>query len=618
VTDQKAILSALQRIESGEISPEEATELLLADHGTESLESIVKRLGTPPDDIVGKWCDQIRLIAIAHEAESNQPLPEIDIAQWAIDTGGKLLWQGRRFKVSDDAPPASQTSLDRIQSFRNRWIPDQPAGDDQPDPTDAAPQRPRFSTTARNFSIAGITLCIVLAGLVLFRASRLSPTSVAEQQGTQSGSRDPVTTIPANSNLDGPTTDQVPTKATDSASADDLIILETFESTSELDADGLENELSMSLDGLLPPIDGLASEEASEPSADNDSATQEKPTDSDQPTDSNLADAPLDDDEPAPKESPQQTRQSTVMAVPLGEIGNVDSIVSLSEHPLRGLSIDFPYDVSLEIKGEEPSWTVRDTRKDVSIAVIRSDASGTKLSWTETAKQSPNASALAHGKISDDGGGTIFLRPTIESDPWQFRFDRPDVMPTWNLEHLIPPRVSRLDVDFDLPDGIEFGWIEPVESSSLRRTHALAVITQEGEEDISLGVRLDIRCNRKLSCRIRFAARLDPLMNWQKVSTPLLEKFSSQLTDRANAVSNESTRLANVYSLLNRPASRRLIRAKQNRNKKLAEQVLTAAERLFILQTLIATLESQATISFRVWVDWPDTEQEILSAGRSL
>jgi len=190
-------------------------------------------------------------------------------------------------------------------------------------------------------------------------------------------------------------------------------------------------------------------------------------------------------------------------------------------------------------------------------------------------------------------------------------------MPTWNLGDPIPPQVARLAIDFDLPDDIEFGWVEPVEPSELRRTRALAVITPEGNEDISLGVRFDIRCNRKLSCRIRFAARLDPSMNWQRVSTPSLERFSDQLTNHENAVSKETTRLANVYSMLNRKSSRRLIRAKQKHNKKLAKQVATAAQRVAQLQTLIAALETEGTIGFRVWVEWPDTEQEILSAGQS-
>lgn len=651
MTDREAILSALQRVQSGEISPEEATEqLLVADH-VESLESIIGRLGRPPEDVIVQWCDQLRSIACLHESESEQPLPEIELDQWTIDSDGKLLWRGRRYQVSGEDAQASQTSLDRIQSFQSRWVADQTVDPDQPtvDPnvvsqansdvpnisaadsdeqTAVARAKPIPVRSRRNTigALASVTLFLIASAFVLFQASRSEPTSLVQQQETTTESRNRVTESPANSDPNRPSTEQVGTDPDDLIETDPSIALETFELTPGLEADSLASELSVTLDGLLPPIDGLDSPEPTEPPTDTDSASPAQSADSDPAaTDDStstgkmpgLADAQLDDDQPAPEESPQETQESTVMAVRLAEVGDVDKVISLADRPLNGLKIDFPIDLPLEIKGEKPSWTIEDTRSNVSLAAIHSSPDGTELSWSERAKQSPNVSALAHGRITDNSGSTIFLRPTIESDRWQFRFDRPDVMPTWNLGDPIPPQVARLAIDFDLPDDIEFGWVEPVEPSELRRTRALAVITPEGNEDISLGVRFDIRCNRKLSCRIRFAARLDPSMNWQRVSTPSLERFSDQLTNHENAVSNESTRLANVYSMLNRKSSRRLIRAKQKHNKQLAEQVATAAQRVAQLQTLIAALETEGTIGFRVWVEWPDTEQEILSVSRT-
>jgi len=593
VTDREAILSALKRVQSGEISPEEATELLLATDHVESLQSITQRLGRPPDDIINQWCHQLRWIAGVHQAESSQPLPEIELDQWAIDSGGKLLWQGRRYPVSGDAARASPTSLDRVQRFRNRWIAEQRTSLTQAKPD---PLRSRRNITG-TLGIAVITLGLIAITFVLFRTSGPEPTSLVQHQETTPESLNRVSQTEANSDPNRPSTERVDTDSRDRIETDRSIALETFESNSDLETDSPASELSITLDGLLPPIDGLDSPEPTEPST--------------------VADPKLDDAPPAPEESPQQTRESTVMAVQLGEIGDIDAVISLADRPLKGLKIGFPIDLPLEIKGKEPSWTIEDTQTNVSLAAIGSSPDGTELSWSESAKQSPNVSALAHGRITDLGGSTIFLRPTIESEPWQFQFDRSDVMPTWNLGHPILARVTRLAIDFDLPDDIEFGWIEPVEPSELRRTRALAVITPEGDEHISLGVRFDIRCTRKLSCRIRFAARLDPSMNWQIVSTPSLERFSDQLTNHANLVSKEATRLAKVYSVLNRTSSRRLIRAKQKHNKNLAEQVTTAAQRVAKLQTLIAALESEAAIGFRVWVEWPDTEQEILSAGRS-
>ena len=113
---------------------------------------------------------------------------------------------------------------------------------------------------------------------------------------------------------------------------------------------------------------------------------------------------------------------------------------------------------------------------------------------------------------------------------------------------------------------------------------------------------------------MRFAARLDPSMSWQIVSTPLLAQFSDQLSERSVAISNEGDRLAKVYRALSRKEPKRYIRNKQDHVKDLAKQVETAAKRVAQLQTLMARLESQATIGFRVWVEWPDTEQNLLVA----
>jgi hypothetical protein len=170
-------------------------------------------------------------------------------------------------------------------------------------------------------------------------------------------------------------------------------------------------------------------------------------------------------------------------------------------------------------------------------------------------------------------------------------------------------------VQFHLPEDIEFGWVDPIDPGELRRTRATAVINTAGDEEVSLAIRFDIRCTRKLACRMRFAARLDPSMSWQIVSTPLLAQFSNQLTQRSTAISKEGERLAKVYRSLDRRAAKRFIRNKQDHVKDLAAQAETAAQRVAKLQTLLARLESQATIGFRVWVEWPDTEQTLLSAN---
>ena len=185
-------------------------------------------------------------------------------------------------------------------------------------------------------------------------------------------------------------------------------------------------------------------------------------------------------------------------------------------------------------------------------------------------------------------------------------------MPSWDLRHPIPPRVTRFSIDFDLPDEIEAGWIESMEPDSLRRSHGLAMLTLQDDDAVSLGIRFDIRCSRKLSCRLRFAGRLDASMPWQVVSVPRLEQYASQLTQQAIVVSNEAQRLDAVYEIAG-SSGRRILRIKQKRNDALAEIIRVTSKRVAQLQTLMAMLEAGGTLSVRVWVEWPDTTQTLFT-----
>jgi hypothetical protein len=414
--------------------------------------------------------------------------------------------------------------------------------------------------------------------------------------------------------------------------------LETLESMTEAELSALEEEIEtsnpLSLEALMPAAASFApnasfSAASSSPDSSGDTEANsanaaDKVGEAGQ-TDGLIMDEPasgsasveevLGDDDHAPAESPQQTRDSTVMAIQLSPVDD-PTATKLADSPMGGLKLDFPFDVPLQIQGQQSPWEIRDTRKEMAIAVISNGPEGIELKWSDDADQSASVSALVHGRITDRSGDTVFLRPLIEADPWPIRVEKPDVMPTWDLRQPIPPRVARLSIDFDLPDDIEAGWIEPIEPESLRRARGLAVLTPKDGESVSLGIRFDIRCSRKLSCRVRYAGRLDASMPWQVVSVPLLEQFANQLTQQAILVSKEATRLDSVYEIAG-SSGRRILRVKQNRNDALAETIRTASQRVAELQTLIATIETAAVLQVRVWVEWPDTEQTLLTTDPS-
>ena len=129
IPNRPQIQEALRRVGDGELSPAEATQILLQaelqsecssqTRAAESLASILDRLGAPPRDVVDSLCQQLTGIAALHEQETGQSLPPIGLAQWAITADGELTWQGRPFAIEHSpARPQMQASLDHIHSFR--------------------------------------------------------------------------------------------------------------------------------------------------------------------------------------------------------------------------------------------------------------------------------------------------------------------------------------------------------------------------------------------------------------------------------------------------------------------------------------------------------------------
>jgi hypothetical protein len=76
-------------------------------------------------------------------------------------------------------------------------------------------------------------------------------------------------------------------------------------------------------------------------------------------------------------------------------------------------------------------------------------------------------------------------------------------------------------------------------------------------------------------------------------------------------VSNEKTRLSRVYELAG-SSGRRILRVKQSRNDDRADMIRETSERVAQLQGLLASLAVEGFLRANVWVEWPDTRQELL------
>ncbi|MDA8745383.1 hypothetical protein N9N28_12175 [Rubripirellula amarantea] len=708
--DRQTIEETLQRIQAGEISLEQASSLLLNEQSakslapqsdsvptnalhetqlSESLESLLDRLGSPPPDIADAWRDQYRELLTSFGLVA----PRVSLADLGFSESGQLHWlREPAATATSDELTIEQAVATFEQSIRGASF-EQPGEipiEDNARLNDVTPRSVNFnegvdtkhdrkkddgrvtlngekpqSTRLQNaFIAAGLAGCIGAVGWILFAQSGgevvevsdhgplppSNPFSVASgNAGVLSSSESSFPSTSPNGGGQNQSRNQYQgfggelDLAIESFDANEL---ETLESISDAEFKDMETaareESSFSLDQFMPmlpddasdgtdpqAIDPLATDPQQEhvPKASTLDSSSEMSQDSDSdlsidvPTSLNLSGDNDESELSEPEELPQKTQDSpaqraTIQYARLPDSNDTQDERSLISETVSAVkALGFPTDVALEVAAVgEKTWTINDTKKDVPLAELKSTSQGLSFRWLEDGRQSPLSGQLQNGRIETELGEKIYLRPMLHADAWSITLDEMDVRPTWDLKTPILQRVSRLSVSLDLPEQVEESWVEMIEPDKIRKAQGSVMLVPVDGESVSLAMRLEFKFGRKATCRIRYAARLDSSQAWQPVSRPLLDQFANQLTMQAGLVSREAQRLSNVYSIAG-PRGKQIIRIKQKRNDGLAEQVREIADRVAELQSLIASVESEAKMQFRVWTQWPDGEQTILMCG---
>jgi hypothetical protein len=204
---------------------------------------------------------------------------------------------------------------------------------------------------------------------------------------------------------------------------------------------------------------------------------------------------------------------------------------------------------------------------------------------------------------------------TIVADPLVLSIETSDQQPTWDLKQPIPTSGVRLAINFDLPDGIHEGWIEPVDEMSPRRLRAIAIVTPENEESVAIGIRFDVRCSAKLSIRMRFAARLDPTLPWQMISRDTLLK-SIDYVGAQSALA--STQLAQIEAFYSKADSnqKRSIREQRDAARIQVEQFKLVLMRLAELRELADKLETDGRLMLKLSLNGQGGDQVLLETVR--
>lgn len=635
----QTIESLLERLHQGELSPQQATALLLDSLAQlnpppppplggsppasdtqpsqrpcderESVAQLIERLGPPPPDVLQSWSDDLRAMAVEREASSDQPLPPITAAELYVTASGRLCWQGLEAEtIATSEHPQSPVSIANLDSLL------QSLGGHQSTPSSAAAEKPTVTRKARKRRPHGKKFALIVAalGLSLIWLTKSLPSFMSRDASPMI---DPGTSVTAQSTPAQWSSPQVaerrpPHRRTTSNLRNDehdLSVARTavaadvpLERITDMPADRIPKidhfEEIPSFDTLLPLAENLF--EPAEPSETiGNSSTDRIAVDAPDPA--SIAAAP----------PPAQT-QSVITAVQLPSRSDRITATSIAESAHKDLKLEFPTALPLEIVSGQDVWLIEDTTTSEPVASLRSADGVSQFRWLESAAASSAAAALVHGRLSGPQGQRIYLRPTVQADPWQLNFETSEAHPSWQLHHPLLPRTSRLAIEFELPEDVELGWIEPLPPTDVRRGRAIAILRPAEEEQFALGMRIDVRGGQSLTCRIRIAARLDPAWPWQSCATPNLDQFAAWATQRLEAMSAEDVQLATRAESADRQ-QRRIFSSRRDQLERSADAMRDTLARVNRLQALISQLETTAALHCRVWVPWPDEDQTILT-----
>ncbi len=561
----------------------------------ESVRDIIARLGTPPRDVVEAWCLQVQAIANDIQTRSGEPLPPIDLRSWWVDTRGAVGLRSSGYQARDAnlTPDSDQDAIaindQRVRDFRDQVLQAHvahPQDQNQPAPaamTEAtlsidANVTPESETHARKTlsckhpkALVLITAALVIItglGSLWWYLGR-NTTGVDARGGTLSMT--PKRPQPERfSNEETSRSQPPPTSATfDTGTSFEgdgkSLKLESFGSSSNTanehraDAPWMDAKPSPESDSMKP--------KSSDPSADapvreDDFLETSSIVRPEQTTESNGIETTAHEErinanENELPESPQIVRTMQIQSIQLPPTDDtqtapkIDSL-SLNPHPsgvgipTENLTLEFPLDIPIAMDandgvGEHHSegFTIRDTRNEIAIASLTRQSNSFTFTWSERAKASSQAGALLNGRLRDARGNMTYLRPQVEADPWTLSFDEFDFHPSWELSGGLPANVSRLAIDFELPDEVEQAWIAPFDPASPRRTTGVAVLSLRDRETVQIGIHFEVKCTTKLSCRMRIAGRLDPTFAWQTFTSAGLADFANQLLTQADQLQNK-------------------------------------------------------------------------------
>ncbi|MCA9137791.1 MAG: hypothetical protein KDB00_13560 [Planctomycetales bacterium] len=312
-------------------------------------------------------------------------------------------------------------------------------------------------------------------------------------------------------------------------------------------------------------------------------------------------------------ELPQDTRPTVDRFVDLPPEAKTDLITTIDDLGVAIRRIEFPFDSPIELASAaaDGSLDVVDRKTGNPFARLSTDGKSTQFAWLEDAANNGAASQLIHGRLIDENGGTIFLRPSIESNPFALSLDQRRRRPSWTIGAPILPDLTRLEIDLAVPKTIDLAWQNPFNAARPRRGSAVAILNPKDGETVSIAVKMDIECTRKLTCKMHYAYQLGPNMAWWPLTESGFAEHSNLIKTNWEHIEFRRVQAEQDYGSAG-IADRKLMKRKMDDIQRIQEQLEQIAERMRMLRSLAVEIETNVTLSMHLYVQWPDSQQTLL------
>lgn len=290
---------------------------------------------------------------------------------------------------------------------------------------------------------------------------------------------------------------------------------------------------------------------------------------------------------------------------------NTETVIDPSAASIE--RIEFPSPVAIALSG-----AVTDETRDLinqqngkPIAQLIRTGPATVLRWSDNAARDGLSQKLLQGRLVLSDGKSVYLRPSIETDPYPISLDPRRWRPSWPLGTSLPADVSRLDIELSVPDSVDLAWHTPFDSAHPHHGSAIAILTPTDGETIAIAVKLDIQCSRKLSCRMQLGGRLDPSLPWVSLSRETFAAENRSRTDNHGRLVMQRELFKQRYSSANQ-MERSVMRTGAQRLDAELERSQAVLERLTRLGELAGSIEQNVKLHLHAFVQWPDAPQTLL------